>query len=141
MFTDIIIELHRQFVRQATVQLATEKYEATTFRASTGVSGLYTEMMRHATQMIEPPGKYVFRRKFLRELPDEMTSTILRTSKLTAEHNSIDKILEEALAIENADKTARLFQQQKAGRDDHARGNDIITKTEFINRYRTMGGS
>lgn len=124
-FLEIILELNRRFVRQATVQLATENYHSVEFKASTGVSGLYTEMMKYATQMVEHPGEYAFRRKFLQELPDEMSNTIMRSRKMTAETHTMDEILEEALAIENADKTARIFHKHKAGRSGNSASSNV----------------
>ena len=38
----------------------------------------------------------------------------MKNSKMTAEDNTMEEILEEALAIENVDKTAKIFRRQKA---------------------------
>lgn len=139
-FLDVVLELHKRFVHQATVQLATVKFEQVVYKPMTGVSGLYTELMKYATQMVEHPGEYAIRRKFLKELPEEMSNTIMRSSKLTAEDNTMDELLDEALAIENAEKTARIFQKQKAGRGD-ARPTDGggTTRAGNVFRPRTTG--
>lgn len=43
-FTDVILELHKRFMRQATVQLATARLENTQYKASSGVTELYTDL-------------------------------------------------------------------------------------------------
>ncbi len=71
-FVDVILELHNRFVHHATVQLASDKFENVEYHPQKGVAGLYSEMLRYAKQMVEFPGDYTFRRKFLKELPEDI---------------------------------------------------------------------
>lgn len=45
-----------------------------------------------------------------------MSNLIIMTSKMTAEDNTLQELLDEGLVFENTEKTARIFQKQKSGR-------------------------
>jgi hypothetical protein len=95
-FTDVVLELHSRFVHQATVQLATEKYKRVTYELSTGVAGLIAEMTKYAHQMVERPGEYAFKQKFMKELPTSISATLMCTRHLTAEGTTLETLYREA---------------------------------------------
>ena len=52
--------------------------------------------------MVEPPDSYSFRRKYLGGLPQTIVKTVLEVRRISAEHSSIEEILDEVKCIESA---------------------------------------
>lgn len=101
-FEDAVCALYRRFIHQATAQTATEKFEAVRFDNKTGTAAYFGELRKFATRMVAHPDPYTFRRRFLNGLPRSIVMELTRGRGLSAENSSIDELLHEAIAIENA---------------------------------------
>ena len=64
--------------------------------------------------MVEPPNSYSFRRKYLGGLPQTIIKTVLKARGISAEHSSIEEILDEVKHIESTQKALNLYTKQSA---------------------------
>ena len=64
--------------------------------------------------MVEPPDSYSFRRKYLGGLPQTIVKTALEARRISAEHSSIEEILDEVKHVESAQKALNLYTKQSA---------------------------
>ena len=62
--------------------------------------------------MVEPPDSYSFRRKYLGGLPQTIVKTALEARGISAEHSSIEEILDEVKHVESAQKALNLYTKQ-----------------------------
>ena len=62
--------------------------------------------------MVEPPDSYSFRRKYLGGLPQTIVKTALEARRISAEHSSIEEILDEVKHVESAQKVLNLYMRQ-----------------------------
>ena len=79
-----------------------------------GVLAFYNELTQRADCMVEPPDSYSFRRKYLGGLPQTIVKTALEVHGISAEHSSIEEILDEVKRIESAQKALNLYTKQSA---------------------------
>ena len=62
--------------------------------------------------MVEPPDSYSFRRKYLGGLPQTIVKTALKAHGISAEHSSMEEILDEVKHIKSAQKALNLYTKQ-----------------------------
>ena len=62
--------------------------------------------------MVKPPDSYSFRRKYLGSLPQTIVKTALEVRRISAEHSSIEEILDEVKRVESAQKALNLYTKQ-----------------------------
>ena len=62
--------------------------------------------------MVEPPDSYSFRRKYLGGLPQTIVKMALEVRGISAEHSSIEEILDEVKRVESAQKALNLYTKQ-----------------------------
>ncbi|KIM70774.1 hypothetical protein SCLCIDRAFT_100538, partial [Scleroderma citrinum Foug A] len=95
-FEDLICGLFKRFIHEATAQQA-------------GALAFFNDMKRRAHRMVKPPDDYLFRRKFIGGLPHSIVKTVLEARGITAEHSTMDEILNEVKRMEGAQKALNLF--------------------------------
>ena len=68
--------------------------------------------------MVKPPNSSSFRRKYLGGLPQTIVKMALEVRGISAEHSSIEEILDEVKHVESAQKALNLYMKQsvQAGR-------------------------
>ena len=59
--------------------------------------------------MVQPPDDYSFKRKYIRGLPHSLVKSILEARGISAEHSTIEEILEEVQQMETAQKAISLL--------------------------------
>ena len=94
-FEDVICRLFQQFVHEVSAQNAANQYDHTRFSHEKGALAFYNNLKRRARRMVQPPDDYSFRRKFLRGLPHSIIKSIFEACGISAEHSTIEEILEE----------------------------------------------
>ena len=104
--------LFRRFIHEASAQNAAIQYNHTKYSADKGVLAFYNELMRRADCMVEPPDSYSFRRKYLGGLPQTIIKMALKARGISAEHSSIEEILDEVKRVESAQKALNLYTKQ-----------------------------
>ena len=62
--------------------------------------------------MVEPPDSYSFRRKYPEGLLQTIVKTALEACGISAEHSSIEEILDEVKHVESAQKVLNLYTRQ-----------------------------
>ena len=62
--------------------------------------------------MVEPPDSYLFRRKYLGGLLQTIVKMVLEAHRISAEHSSIEEILDEVKHVESAQKALNLYMRQ-----------------------------
>ena len=77
-----------------------------------GVLAFYNELMWQADHMVEPPDSYSFRRKYLGGLPQTIIKTALEAHGISAEHSSIEEILDKVKHVESTQKALNLYMRQ-----------------------------
>ncbi|KAI0337175.1 hypothetical protein BDW22DRAFT_1349346 [Trametopsis cervina] len=113
--------------RRATAQLASDRFDQVRFQATTGVTGLSNELIKHASRMIQPPDPYSMRRRFMSALPSNVARQLIQVHRLTAENSKYRRLLHEAIKVENANRALELYQQQ---RDNQTRPEHPPSKRE-----------
>ncbi|KAF7987026.1 hypothetical protein HWV62_135 [Athelia sp. TMB] len=98
-FVDCVALLHKRFVRAATANNAVILYNAVRYNAKDGVEGLYYQLDRAASKMIERPSDYSFRSRLFNCLPHWMQKLLL-TRNITPEYHQLIDIRENARQIE-----------------------------------------
>ena len=113
-FEDLIFGLFRRFIHEASAQNAAIQYNRTKYSADKGVLAFYNELTRRVDCMVEPPDSYLFRRKYLGGLPQTIVKMVLEARGISAEHSSIEEILNEVKRVESAQKALNLYTKQSA---------------------------
>ncbi|KAF7985022.1 hypothetical protein HWV62_8837 [Athelia sp. TMB] len=98
-FVDCVALLHKRFVRTATANNAVILYNAIRYSSKDGVEGLYYQLDRAASKMIERPSDYAFRGRLFNCLPRWM-QTLLLSRNITPEYHQLIDIRENARQIE-----------------------------------------
>ena len=62
--------------------------------------------------MVEPPDSYSFRRKYLGGPPQTIIKMALKVRGISAEHSSIEEILDGVKCVESAQKALNLYTRQ-----------------------------
>lgn len=101
-FTEAMCELYARFVRAGTAQRMAERYDSVRYSASRGgINTLYNELLRYANRMASPPDAYSIARRFLQEMPTDVSSVLEYIYMMSAESTPIADMLEAALHVED----------------------------------------
>ncbi|KAF7975144.1 hypothetical protein HWV62_10307 [Athelia sp. TMB] len=98
-FVDCVALLHKRFVRTATANNAVILYNAVRYNSKDGVEGLFYQLDRAASKMIERPSDYSFRRQLFNCLP-RWVQTLMLARNITPEYHQLIDIRENARQIE-----------------------------------------
>ena len=101
-FEDLICAIYKRFIHEVTAQNAANSYQSTRYSKSKGALAYYNDLMRHAGRMVQQPDEYSIKRKFLKGLPKDLVENLLKSRKVSAEHTSIKKLLNEVKAMESS---------------------------------------
>ena len=98
-FVDCVALMHKRFVRTATANNAVILFNAVRYNSKDGVEGLYYQLDRAASKMIERPSDYAFRSRLFNCLPHWM-QTVMLSRNITPEYHQMIDIRENARQIE-----------------------------------------
>ena len=101
-FTELIVAMYERFIHEVTAQNATTKFYDAKYSKSKGVLAFYNDLERYAGRMVARPDDYTFKRQLLRGLPQDMVEVLIKTRRVTAEHTSLPRLLQEAKSMESA---------------------------------------
>ncbi|KIK22289.1 hypothetical protein PISMIDRAFT_102694 [Pisolithus microcarpus 441] len=87
---------------------AANKYDRTRFEYDKGALAYYNDLKCRAHRMVQPPNDYSFRRKFLQGLPHSIIKSIFEAHGISAEHSTIEEILEEVRRMETVQKVVNM---------------------------------
>ena len=138
MFKDLIFSLFRRFIHKASTQNAAIQYDHTKYSVDKGVLTFYNELTWQADCMVEPPDSYSFRRKYLEGLPQTIVKTALKVHGISAEHSSIEKILDKVKGIESTQKVLNLYTRQSV-QTGGGRSSMLHTGSEPTNGWKDGG--
>jgi hypothetical protein len=99
-FESVVVGLFRAFVTTATAQQAMQSYMRVRFSPDEGVMAFYRELMMLAGRLAQYPDPYSFRRRLLNGMPEEYRRYLALYKGVSAEHSSIDDIVQNARAYE-----------------------------------------
>jgi hypothetical protein len=105
-FEDVICELFRQFVHRSSAQKALDAYNGVKYTYKTRVQTYQLELKLKSKLLIVEPDAYLFRMRFIDGLPLEIQETLIKCEHITAEHNTIQKIVH---AVYNIDESNDAF--------------------------------
>src|ERR1700683_5050478 len=83
------------------VQNATTSYKKTRYSHAKGALTYYNNLHRHTSCMVQPPDKYLLKRKFIEGLPKDLVENLLKLCRISVEHTPLNKLLEEVKAMES----------------------------------------
>lgn len=85
-FTEAMCSLYARFVRTGMAQRIAERFDNVHYSATRGgVNTLYNELIRYANRMAQPPDAYSITRRFMRELPPDISSVLEYVYMMSAE--------------------------------------------------------
>ena len=119
------------------MQNATTKFYSAKYSKSKGVLAFYNDLERYAGRMVARPDDYTFKRQLLRGLPQDMVEVLIKTRRVTAEHTSLPRLLQEAKAMESA---FQAVEQHKKDRHTtaHDRSGHVVVATVAQNSGKTV---
>ncbi|KIO04357.1 hypothetical protein M404DRAFT_26210 [Pisolithus tinctorius Marx 270] len=85
-----------------------EEFDRTRYEYEKGALAFYNNLKRCAHRMVQPPDDYSFWRKFLRGLPHTIIKSIFEACGISAEHLTIEEILEEVRRMETVQKAINM---------------------------------
>jgi hypothetical protein len=65
IFEDLICELYKRFIHEATAQNAATSYQKTKYSCAKGALAFFNDLQCHANRMVQPLDEYLMKRKFL----------------------------------------------------------------------------
>ncbi|KAJ3489357.1 hypothetical protein NLI96_g2182 [Meripilus lineatus] len=133
-FVDIVCGLFDHFVHKTSGKVAGEKFRSVQYDVRKGVSQLYTEMMKHASRMVEVPSEYDQSIVFMNALPEEFRKALRISRKISEEQNTLMEIYYNAMDIEEAIHTDKRQKENKEKPRVEDRNRDYRPPTEDRNR-------
>lgn len=112
-FEQIICQLFRRFVHGSSAQRAAQAYDQVKYKRSEGVQAYHLELEMKARMLIVSPDGYSFKSRFIQGLPDDIHNTLILQEHMTAEHNTIDQLIEVVYRIEEANENILRRRQEK----------------------------
>ena len=112
-FEEIVLALHAQFITwQATIDAAF-RFKNHHYNRTDGVLKFHHELTAYADQMVQTLDKFLFKSKFMDELPYEVVQHIVQQQGLSFKVNNLEEILMVALEWEGGDKVLQTWQKKK----------------------------
>ncbi|KAF8546417.1 hypothetical protein OG21DRAFT_1527849 [Imleria badia] len=124
-FEDLICGLFKCFVHEASVQSTADQYDRTRFDHEKGALAFYNNLRCCAYRMVQPSDDYSFKRKFICGLPHSIIKRIFEACGISAEHSTIEEILDEVQQMETAQKALNLLiktSHNPGGRSSQSQG-------------------
>ncbi|KIO00643.1 hypothetical protein M404DRAFT_29338 [Pisolithus tinctorius Marx 270] len=135
----------------SSAQNAADQFDRTRYEYEKGALAFYNDLKRRAHRMVQPPDDYSFRRKFLCGLPHMIIKSIFEARGISAEHSTIEEILEEVHRMETAQKAINMHMrsshtgpggksfQGRSGSHSHGRKGDHNSPTTENFKYIKKG--
>ena len=108
-FEDLICGLFKRFVHEASAQNATDQYDQSRYDVEKAALAFCNDLRCRAYWIIQPPDSYSFKRKYICGLPHSLVKSIFEACRISAEHSTIEEILEEVQCMETAQKAISLL--------------------------------
>jgi Retroviral aspartyl protease len=105
-FEDAVLQLHKRFISRVAAIRASERFFRCTYHSADGVVGLYNRLNRCARRMVQHPGDYAIRQQFLKALPDEIRTPLIRFRSITAETATLTHLRDHAIQVEENNRIA-----------------------------------
>lgn len=99
-FESVVVGLFQAFITTATAQQAMERYMQVRFSRDEGVMGFHRDLLTWAGRLAQYPDTYSFKRRLFNGLPDEYRRHLALYDGISAEHSSIDDIVQKARQLE-----------------------------------------
>jgi hypothetical protein len=132
-FESVVVGLFRAFVTTATAQQAMQSYMRVRFSPDEGVMAFYRELMMLAGRLAQYPDPYSFKRRLLNGMPEDYRRYLALYKGVSAEHSSIDDIVQIARLYERTMATWR------SGRASEKRPDYKSTTPTGGGQHRSLG--
>jgi hypothetical protein len=99
-FESVIVGLFRTFITTATAQQAMQRYAQVRFSREEGIMAFYRDLLMWAGRLAQYPDPYSFKRRLLNGMPSEYRHHLALYDGVSAEHSSIDEIVQKARHLE-----------------------------------------
>ncbi|KIJ58715.1 hypothetical protein HYDPIDRAFT_171170 [Hydnomerulius pinastri MD-312] len=113
-FEDLVCKMYKQFINGVTTQCAAAKFDATEYSCKQEVNAYLNKLVRRAAHMVQHPDDYSFKWQFIDGLPDDIRQDILKIHGITAEHSTLEDIIEAARKVENDNQYALAKRKEKS---------------------------
>jgi hypothetical protein len=132
-FESVAIGLFRAFVTTATAQQAMQSYMRVRFSTDEGVMAFYRELMMLAGRLAQYPDPYSFRRRLLNGMPEDYRRYLALYKGVSAEHSSIDDI------VQNARTYEKTIASWRSGRTTDRRPDHRSSTPTSSGQHRSFG--
>jgi len=95
-FESVIIALYRAFITTTMAQKAMEEYLNIKYSKEEGILGFHRDLVMWAGRLAQYPDDYSFKRRIINGLPSDCLYHLTMYNKLTAEHSSMEDIVQKA---------------------------------------------
>jgi hypothetical protein len=100
LFIELICDMFKHFVHSATSNVAWDRYQLVTYKASEGVAVFYNKLLDAASQLIHRPSELELVRRWQEQLPEGMWGHLVMHNNVTVELSPLRKVLDYALRYE-----------------------------------------
>ena len=94
MFESVALGLQQAFITTATLLQAIQKYAQIRFSRENGIHTFYRDLLMWAGRLVQYPDVYSFKQRLLNGLPTEYWNHLVLYKGISAEHSSIDNIVQ-----------------------------------------------
>jgi len=95
-FKSMIVGIYWAFITTATAQQAMQRYNQVWFSSDEGIMAFYHDLLMWAGRLAQYPDQYSFKRRLFNGMPEEYQHHLALFKGISAEHSSLDAILESA---------------------------------------------
>ncbi|KAK7044016.1 hypothetical protein VNI00_008186 [Paramarasmius palmivorus] len=107
-FLDVFRGLFNRFILQSALYEMTQVFESIRYHPTSGARRLFADLSLFARRMPSPPKLYDFKFALMVRLPNDMRE-LITNSGITAERNTVNNIMQKALAIEEGWKANQFY--------------------------------
>lgn len=101
IFEDAICAMFKRFIHKSTARSAADNFHATRYIKSSGVNGLWEQLIKWAMKMPRYPDDYTFNRRFVDALPEDIAIPMFRNKGVSVERST--PALLKRIALEQED--------------------------------------
>lgn len=108
-FKNVIWKLYSHFMHDTVLNNVATDFWHVTYNHHAGVSGLYFDLMKHASCMLRPPSKQTIIDQMFNQIPSDMRNYLIDCKDVVPEFVSLSRFLRYCREYENKEKTKQQY--------------------------------
>ena len=121
-FAEAVWALYNHFVHDVMLNNASQDFQHVAWKESTGVSGFYFNLVKHASRMLPPPTDSVMVERIMNQIPADMREWLIDDEDVVPELISACKLVQLCRQYERKQKVLKHY-QERAGEERKHLGN------------------